>query len=86
MTTRNGNKEDNVFPAGTSFSKKRVAILPVKSQTSLTTDSQTPLKKALNNKILETVKLRLANAVVIDSQKNIDILSSAGKIDLIDKL
>jgi hypothetical protein len=86
MTTRNGNKADNAFPSGDSFNKKNVAILPVKSQTSLTTDSHTPLKKALNKKILEAVKYKLANAVVIDSQKSLDVLNDAGKMDLIEKL
>src|SRR6266702_206204 len=86
MTTRNGNKADNVFPSGDSFNKKRVAILPVKSQTSLTTDSHTPLKKALNKKILETVKFKMTNAVIIDSQKSLDLLNDVGKMDLIEKL
>src|SRR6266702_597367 len=86
MTTRNGNKADNVFPSGDSFNKKKVAILPVKSQTSLTTDSHTPLKKALNKKILEAVKLNLKNSVVIDSQRSLDVLNDAGKLELIEKL
>ena len=86
MTTRNGNKADNVFPSGDSFNKKKVAIFPVKSQTSLTTDSHTPLKKALNKKILEAVKFKLPNAVVINSQKSIEVLNDAGKMDLIEKL
>lgn len=86
MTTRNGNKADNIFPPGDGFNKKKVAILPVKSQTSLTTDSHTPLKKALNKKILEAVKFKMTNAVLIDSQKSLDVLNDAGKLDLIEKL
>jgi len=57
-----------------------------KIQTSLTTDSHTPLKKALNKKILEAVKLKMPNAVVIDSQKSLEVLNDAGKLDLIEKL
>ena len=86
MTTRNGNKSDNIFPSGDRFNNKRVAILPVKSQTSLTTDSQTPLKKALNNKIVQAVKAKLPNTQIIDPQKTLDVLNDAGKIDLIEKM
>lgn len=86
MTTRNGNKTDNVFPSGEQFNKKKVAILPVKSQASLTTDSHAPLKKALNKKILNAVKFNMKNSVVLDSQKSIDVLNDAGKLDLFEKL
>jgi hypothetical protein len=86
MTLRNGNKTDNVFPSGEQFNKKKIAILPVKSQASLTTDSHAPLKKALNKKILEATKFNMKNSVVIDSQKSIDVLNDAGKLDLFEKL
>ena len=86
MTIRNGTSADNAFPSGDSFNKKKIAILPVKSQTSLTTDSHTPLKKALNKKILKAVQFKMANSVVIDSQRSLDALNNSGKLDLLEKL
>ena len=86
LTMRSGTSAENAFPSGDSYNKKKIAILPVKSQASLTTDSHTPLKKALNKKISKAVQYKMPNAVVIDSQKSLDVLNNAGKLDLIEKL
>lgn len=86
ITTRNSNTADNPFPDRESFKRKTVAILPVKSQTSLTTDSQTPLKKALNKKIQEASLARFHGATVIGAQTSLDVLNDAGKLDVFEKL
>jgi len=86
MTLRNGNQADNIFPSQENLSKKTVAILSVKSQASITTDSQTPRKKALNKKINTSVKKMSPNAVFIDSQASMDILNEGAKLEVFDKL
>jgi len=85
ITTRNSNTADNPFPSEESFKNKTVAILPVKSQTSLTTDSQTPLKKALNRKIQESSQARFNGAKIVGAQMSLETLNDAGKLEVLEK-
>lgn len=86
MTTKNGNHVDNAFPPQETFRDKTVAILPVKSQTSLSTDSHTPLKKSLNGKIVAAVKTKLPGVTVITPQSSLDTLNEAGKLEVLKKM
>jgi len=86
ITIRNGNKADNPFPAQESFKNKTLAVLPVKSQKSITTDSQAPLKNALNKKIQSVLVLKAGGVKIIGQQTSIDALNDADKLEILDKL
>ena len=86
ITTRNGSNAGNEFPAQSSLKSKKVAILPVKSQAGITTDSHTPLKKVLNAKINKAVKAKLPDATITGSQDSVDALNDAGKLEVVEKL
>lgn len=85
LTTRNGSQADNELPSQ-EFKKKTIAILPVKSQQKLSTDSVTPMKKALNARIGKMVRSKLPDTIIIEQQDSLEKISDAGKLELIDKL
>ena len=86
MTTRNGSKADNALATQEILQKKTVAILPVKAQASLTTDSQTPLKKALNKRLNGQIRAAFPQATIIDTQASSEILNDSDKADVLEKL
>jgi len=85
MTTKNGNKPDNEI-SSQNYTKKTIAVLPVKSQTSLTTDSATPMKKALNKRISKMVKIKLPGVEIVEQQDCLEKINDAGKLEVLDKL
>jgi hypothetical protein len=68
------------------FSKKSVAVLPVKAQSSLSTDSLLSLRAALNEKIDDRIKERLPNSKIVDTKSAVNTLNDKGKLGLLDDL
>ncbi len=85
MTTKQSLNDNNPFPKD-KFNKGVVAVLPVKSQTSLSTESLSPLKNEINKMIGVTLKEKLPNTNIISSQRTSELLNDSDKLDLIDKL
>jgi hypothetical protein len=83
--TRSETINDSVAPKEI-FANKTVAVLPVKAQTSLTTDSLLSLRMALNEKLDDKIREKINRATIIDTKTTVDILNDKGKIDLLDDI
>lgn len=85
ITTKQSLNDNNPFPKD-KFNKGVVAVLPVKSQTSLSTESLSPLKNEINKILGVTLKEKLPGITIISSQRSSELLNDSDKLDLIDKL
>jgi len=68
------------------FVKKTIAVLPVKAQTSLATDSLLSLRMAINERLDEKVREKISGANLIDTKETVNILNTKGKIELLDDI
>lgn len=68
------------------FAGKKIAILPVKAQASLATDSLLSLRMALNRKLDGKVQEKFPGSETIDIATATDILNEKNKIGLLDDL
>ena len=68
------------------FIKKTVAVLPVKAQSSLATDSLLSLRTAINDKLDAKVREKVIGANIIDTKNSINLLNSKGKINVLDEV
>jgi hypothetical protein len=83
--TRSETINDNVAPKE-KFVNKTIAVLPVKAQTSLTTDSLLSLRVAINEKLDNKIREKINGATIVDTKTTVDILNDKGKIDLLDDI
>jgi hypothetical protein len=68
------------------FLNKTIAVLPVKVQTALTTDSLLSLRLAVNGKLDDKLREKLPSSKVIDTKKTADLLNNKGKLASLDDL
>jgi len=68
------------------FNNKTIAVLPVKVQTALTTDSLLSLRLAVNGKLDDKLREKLTSSKVIDTKKTADLLNNKGKLTSLDEL
>lgn len=68
------------------FMNKTIAVLPVKEQASLSTDSLLSLKVAINEKLDDKIKEKLPNSKIINSKTTVNMLNDAGKLGILDDL
>ena len=68
------------------FVNKAVAVLPVKEQATLTTDSLLSLRVAINDKLDDKVKEKLPNSKIINTKTSVNILNDKGKLGILDDL
>lgn len=68
------------------FRNKTIAVLPVKVQTALTTDSLLSLRLAVNEKLDKKLRENLSSSKVVDSKKTADILNNKGQLGILDDL
>lgn len=69
-----------------NFAGKTVAVLPVKEQASLSTDSLLSLKVAINEKLDDKIKEKLSNSKIISSKTSVNILNDSGRLAVLDDL
>ena len=77
-------KEDNVSKG--QFTNKSIAVLPVKEQMSLSTDSLLSLKVAVNDNINKEIKKKLPESKIIDTETSVNALNQSGQLNLLDNL
>ncbi|MFZ3137874.1 MAG: DUF4136 domain-containing protein [Thermodesulfovibrionales bacterium] len=68
------------------FVKKTIAVLPVKTQTSLATDSLLSLRMAVNDKLDDKIREKINDARIINAKETVNILNDKGKIELLDDI
>lgn len=68
------------------YRNKRVAILPVRTEAALTTDSVNPLRGALNRKIDDEIRRRLNGAKITDVEATAERINQQNKFEMLDKL
>ncbi len=69
-----------------NFAGKTIAVLPVKEQASLSTDSLLSLKVAINEKLDDKIKEKLSNSKIINSKTSVNILNDSGRLEVLDDL
>lgn len=68
------------------FRGKSLAILPVKAQTALTTDSLLSLRMAINKRLDDGLKQSLPESAIVGTKSCTNTLSNAGKLDSFDEI
>ena len=68
------------------FRNRKIAVLPVKEQAALSTDSLLSLRTALNEKLGEKVREKLGGAKIIDENSAVTTLNRKGKLGTLDEL
>lgn len=68
------------------YRNKRVAILPVRTEAALTTDSVNPLRGALNRKIDDEIRRRLNGAKITDVETTAERINQQNKFEMLDRL
>lgn len=86
MSVRGSETISDVVVPKNQFINKTVAVLPVKAQSSLATDSLLSLRMALNEKLDAKVREKIPGANIIDTKASVNILNSKGKIDVLDDI
>jgi len=86
MNVRKSETLGNEQISKDQFSNKTIAVLPVKVQAALTTDSLLSLRLAVNGKLDDKLREKLPSSKVIDSKKTADILNNKGKLESLDDL
>ena len=66
------------------FSKKTIAVLPVKEQAALSTDSLLSLRVAINDQLDNKIRAILTGSKIIDTKTAVDILNDQNKLGLLD--
>ncbi|WP_420265538.1 hypothetical protein [Candidatus Magnetominusculus dajiuhuensis] len=61
-------------------------MLPVKEQTSLSTDSLLSLKVAVNDNLDRAIKEKLPTSKIIDTKTSVSALNQSGQLNLLDNL
>lgn len=69
-----------------AFAGKKIAILPIRVQTSIATDSLLSLRMALNRKLGVKLKEKFPDSRIIDISRSTEILNDKNKIRLLDDL
>ena len=84
MNVRGTESINNASVEKEQFRNKRIAIMPVKEQAALFTDSLLSLRTALNEKLGETLRVKLSGAKVIDVNSTVNTLNTKGKLGTLD--
>ncbi len=70
-----------------SFANKKIAILPVKTQAQLSTDTILPLRNKINKELYVMFKQKLpSSSYVLDTGNCVNLLNRKGKLDVLDEL
>jgi len=77
---------DNIITSKEAFTKKTLAVLPLRTQSSLTTDSLLSLRRAINDNLSQKIKLKLPNSKIINVKKSVNILNEKNKLTVLDNL
>ncbi len=86
MNVRKSETIGDTYISKERFIKKTVAVLPVKAQTSLATDSLLSLRMAINERLDGKIREKINGANIIDTKTSVNLLNSKGKIDILDDL
>ena len=69
------------------FAKKKIAILPVKTQAQLSTDTILPLRNKINKELYVIFKQKLpSSSYVLDTGNCVNLLNRKGKLSVLDDL
>ncbi len=77
---------DNTITSKEAFTKKTLAVLPLRTKSSLTTDSLLSLRRSINKELSQKIKLKLPNAKIINVKKSVNILNEKNKLSVLDNL
>jgi hypothetical protein len=70
-----------------SFANKKIAILPVKTQAQLSTDTILPLRNKINKELYVIFKQKLpSSSYVLDTGNCVNLLNRKGKLAVLDEL
>jgi len=85
MTTRNA---EMVHPkvSKTIFDKQTVAVLPTRSQTSLSTESLLAVKKNIDLRLDQAMPTHLPSSTIINTKMAINILNDSNQLETLEKL
>jgi hypothetical protein len=72
--------------SGIDFNNRKIAVLPIKAQTSLAPDSVMPLRVELNKRLGVALKTKLPNAIISDMPYVIDQLNEKGNLNTLEQL
>ena len=86
MNVRGSETINSAPVAKEQFAKRTVAVLPVKEQAALTTDSLLSLRVALNENLDNKIKEKLPDSKIMNTKTTVDILNSKGKLGLMDEI
>ena len=86
MNVRRSETIDGMQAPKEKFANKTIAVLPVKAQTSIATDSLLSLRMAINEKLDEKIREKISGAHIIDTKGTVNILNNKGKIELLDDI
>ena len=70
-----------------TFANKKIAILPVKTQAQLSTDTILPLRNKINKELYVILKQKLpSSSTVLDTSNCVNLLNRKGKLNILDEL
>lgn len=84
MNVRGSETINDAPVSKAEFSKKTIAVLPVKEQATLSTDSLLSLRVALNDQLDDKIKEKLPESKIIDTKTSVNILNNQNKLGLLD--
>ena len=85
MSVRGSESINDAPVSKAEFSKKTIAVLPVKEQTALTTDSLLSLRVALNDQLDDKIKEKLPDSKIISTKTSVEALNNQNKLGLLDE-
>ena len=86
MSVRNAEKISTTSLSKEQFTGRKIAVLPVKPQASIMTDSILSLNRAINDRLAPQLRAKIDTAEIKDSKTSIDVLNENNKIEALDKL